>query len=109
MTLLANRSNLYLSRQSSYSQADVIIIVYSIDSERSIESVQSKWIPLITEVLEGKMDVWFFVSRYGQKPIIVVGNKLDLEKNPDTINRSTHLHERASSLLEKYTVILHSL
>ena len=39
----------------------MIIIVYSIDSERSIESVQSKWIPLITEVMEGKMDVGFSV------------------------------------------------
>lgn len=33
-----------------------------------------------------------------------MGNKLDLQQNPTTINRSTHLHERASHLLEKYSV-----
>lgn len=41
---------------------------------------------------------------YMQKPIVIVGNKLDLQKSPSTINRSTHLKDRAESVLTKYMV-----
>lgn len=35
---------------------------------------------------------------------MIVGNKLDLQKSPSTINRSTHLKDRAESVLTKYMV-----
>lgn len=36
---------------------------------------------------------------------MIVGNKLDLQKNPVTINRSTHLLDRASPILQDYPVL----
>ena len=76
-------------------QADVIIVVYSMDVTQSWENVQSKWIPLIMDITGDGCN---------QKPIVVVGNKLDLQQNPTTINKSTNLYERAESLLEEYPV-----
>lgn len=73
----------------------MIIVVYSMDVPQSWENVQSKWIPLILDINGDGCN---------QKPVVIVGNKLDLQQNPTTINKSTHLHERAESLLEKYSV-----
>lgn len=65
------------------------------DVSQSWENVQSKWIPLIMDITGDGCN---------PKPIVVVGNKLDLQQNPTTINKSTNLHERAEPLLEKYPV-----
>ena len=39
---------------------------------------------------------------------MIVGNKLDLQKNPVTINRSTHLLDRDSPILQDYPVLSRS-
>ena len=73
----------------------MIIVVYSMDVSQSWENVQSKWIPLIMDITGDGCN---------PKPIVIVGNKLDLQQTPTTLNKSTNLHERAEPLLEKYPV-----
>lgn len=41
--------------------------------------------------------------------MVIVGNKLDVQRNPMTVNRSTHLLDRSTSLLQEYPVWLISL
>ena len=66
------------------------MIVYSLDKPHSLESVTTKWIPLVIEI------------GGPQKPIVVVGNKIDLEKNPSSMNSNTHLREHSESILSQY-------
>ena len=68
------------------------MIVYSLDQPHSLESVTTKWIPLVIE-MGGE-----------QKPIVVVGNKIDLEKNPSSMNCNTHLREHSKPILSQYSV-----
>lgn len=69
------------------------MIVYSLDKPHSLESVTTKWIPLVIDI------------GGPQKPIVVVGNKIDLEKNPSSMNSNTHLREHSESILSQYPVI----
>ena len=87
----------------AYMQADVVIIVYSLDLSHSWDSVINKWIPLVLEVGGDNVDLNTFQSD-SQKPIVIVGNKLDVEQNPSTLNRITHLRKHASTVLSKYLV-----
>ncbi|KCV68576.1 Ras-like C3 botulinum toxin substrate 2 [Fonticula alba] len=61
-------------RPLSYPQTDVFLICFSIVNPSSYENVRSKWFPEI--------------SHHSPKtPIIVVGTKLDLREDVDTISR----------------------
>ncbi|CAG2180900.1 unnamed protein product, partial [Oppiella nova] len=57
-----------------YRQTDVFLICYSVDNPSSFENVRIKWYP---EVRHHCPD----------KPIILVGTKLDLRDNPETIDK----------------------
>lgn len=57
-------------RPFSYSETDVILMCFSIDSRISFENIPSKWIPEIKN----------FCSNV---PIILVGNKKDTRNNND--------------------------
>ena len=36
--------------------------------------------------------------------MVIVGNKLDVQRNPVTVNRSTHLLDRSTPILQEYPV-----
>lgn len=59
-------------RPLSYPDTDVILMCFSIDSPDSLDNVFEKWTP----------EVRHFCS---EVPIILVGNKLDLRNDPETI------------------------
>jgi small GTP-binding protein len=61
-------------RPLSYPQTDVFLVVFSIVNPYSFENVRAKWCPEI---------------RYhcGDVPIILVGTKLDLREDKETINK----------------------
>lgn len=59
-------------RPLSYPNTDVILMCFSVDSPDSLENVQTKWTP----------EVRHFCPKV---PIILVGNKIDLRNDPETI------------------------
>lgn len=59
-------------RPLSYQRTNVLLVCFSIDSPVSLKNVKEKWFPEINHFLP---DV----------PFILVGNKLDLRNNPETI------------------------
>lgn len=59
-------------RPLSYQRANVVLVCFSIDSPTTLKNVKEKWWPEINHFLP---DV----------PFILVGNKLDLRNNPETI------------------------
>ncbi|CAG2179906.1 unnamed protein product [Oppiella nova] len=61
-------------RPLSYPQTDVFLICYSVDNPSSFENVRIKWYP---EVRHHCPD----------KPIILVGTKLDLRDDPKTLDK----------------------
>ncbi|CAH1766977.1 9406_t:CDS:2 [Entrophospora sp. SA101] len=61
-------------RPLSYPQTDVFLICFSLVSPSSFENVRSKWYPEITH-------------HAPNIPIILVGTKLDLREDKDTINK----------------------
>mmetsp|Transcript_3085 Transcript_3085/g.4699 ORF Transcript_3085/g.4699 Transcript_3085/m.4699 type:complete len:194 (+) Transcript_3085:114-695(+) len=68
-------------RPLSYPQTDVFLICFSIISPSSFENVKSKWRP---EIAHHATNV----------PFILVGTKLDLRDDPDTINRLSSMGQR---------------
>lgn len=61
-------------RPLSYPQTDVFLVCFSLISPSSYENVKTKWLPEITHHCP---DV----------PILLVGTKLDLRDNPETISK----------------------
>jgi len=61
-------------RPLSYPQTDVFLMCFSIISPPSFENVSAKWYPEVSH-------------HCPNTPIILVGTKLDLRDDPDTINR----------------------
>jgi len=61
-------------RPLSYPQTDVFLVAFSIISPSSFENVSAKWYPEISH-------------HCPNTPIILVGTKLDLRGDPETINR----------------------
>ncbi|KAF1747342.1 hypothetical protein GCK72_023804 [Caenorhabditis remanei] len=59
-------------RPLSYPQTDVFILCFSVVSPVSFDNVQSKWIPEIRQ-------------HCPDAPVILVGTKLDLREDPETI------------------------
>lgn len=49
-------------------KAHVICVVYAVDDDESLERISSYWLPLIREVC----------SEGNTKPVVLVGNKIDL-------------------------------
>ena len=49
MLLPVSKSDLFVMHLRCYVQADVVVIVYSLDNPSSWESVKTKWIPLVIE------------------------------------------------------------
>jgi len=64
-------------RPLSYANANVFLICFSVVNSTSFENVQAKWYP---EVIHFCPDV----------PQILVGTKIDLRKDPDTIKKIEH-------------------
>ncbi|KAJ6215908.1 hypothetical protein RDWZM_010408 [Blomia tropicalis] len=60
-------------RTLSYSQTNVCLITFSIDSPDSLSNVILKWYPEVAHYCPNV-------------PIILVGNKMDLRNDPDTIS-----------------------
>jgi len=59
-------------RPLSYPGTDVFIICFSLTSPESFDNVKNKWVPEVTQFNP-------------KTPIVLVGTKLDLRDNPDTI------------------------
>jgi len=75
-------------RPLSYPQTDVFLICFSIISPPSFENVTAKWFPE--------------VSHYCAKvPIVLVGTKLDLRDDKDTIEKLRQKHQRGPISLEE--------
>uniref|UniRef100_A0A0A9YN77 Ras-related C3 botulinum toxin substrate 1 n=1 Tax=Lygus hesperus TaxID=30085 RepID=A0A0A9YN77_LYGHE len=68
-------------RPLSYPQTDVFLVCFSLVSPPSLENARVKWIPEIRHHLRGK-------------PFLLVGTKLDLREDRETINA---LRERGMS------------
>ena len=61
-------------RPLSYPQTDVFLICFSLISRASFENVKAKWFPEITH-------------HCGESPILLVGTKLDLREDKDTVEK----------------------
>jgi len=61
-------------RPLSYPQTDVFLMLYSIDNIKSFENIQIKWVPEINHHCPGA-------------PFLLVGSRIDLRENKDTIKR----------------------
>jgi Ras-related C3 botulinum toxin substrate 1 len=61
-------------RPLSYPQTDVFLICFSVVSPASFENVRAKWYPEVSH-------------HCPNTPILLVGTKLDLRDDPDTINK----------------------
>lgn len=59
-------------RPLSYPDTDCLLVVYSVASPDSLENVEEKWVPEVKHFCEGV-------------PFILVGCKVDLRNDPDTI------------------------
>jgi len=68
-------------RPLSYPQTDVFLVCFSLISPSSYENVKTKWIPEITH-------------HCPDAPVLLIGTKLDLRDNPETISK---LRERGLS------------
>ena len=66
-------------RPPSYPQTDVFLICFSLDNPASLENVKAKWYP---EVHHHCPEV----------PIVLVGTKLDLREDKDTIDKLKEKH-----------------
>jgi small GTP-binding protein len=75
-------------RPLSYSNTDVMIVVYSIGSKTSFSNVTKKWLPEIQRLNEGKLDPMNLgVPLLVPIPVILVGNKSDLRlKTPNSVS-----------------------
>jgi len=67
-------------RPLSYSQTDVILICFSIDSPDSLSNVEPHWAKEVKHFCRGV-------------PVILVGNKIDLRNDQDTIQNLTTLQK----------------
>jgi len=77
-------------RPLSYPQTDVFLICFSIISPPSFENVTAKWYPE--------------VSHYCQEvPIVLVGTKLDLRDDKETIEKLRQKHKRDPISFEEGT------
>lgn len=54
--------------QEEINKAHVICIVYSVEDEATMDRITSHWLPLIREAVHGPE----------RKPVVLVGNKIDL-------------------------------
>jgi len=61
-------------RPLSYPQTDVFLMIFSIISPRSFQNIRTKWGPEITHYSPGT-------------PIILVGNKMDLRDDKETVKQ----------------------
>ena len=62
----------YRLRPLSYPDTDVVLMCYSIDNPDSLENIEQKWVP----------EIRYYCPTV---PIILVGNKKDLQNNQETI------------------------
>ena len=60
-------------RPLSYPQTDVFMVVYSVISPKSFENVKFKWAPELLHYAPGT-------------PVVLVGNKVDLREDQDTLD-----------------------
>ena len=67
-------------RPLSYPQTDVFLVCFSVISPPSFENVSSKWYPEISH-------------HCPQKPVILVGTKVDLREDPETMTRLRQKHK----------------
>ena len=61
-------------RPLSYPQTDVFLLCFSITSPASLDNIRSKWHPEINHHAPGV-------------PFLLVGTKMDLREDPDTVTR----------------------
>lgn len=74
-------------RPLSYTQTDVFLVGYSVVSRTSFDNVKTKWVPEI--------------KRHEPKvPIILIGTKIDLIDDSETINRLTEINQVPVTLSE---------
>ena len=77
-------------RPLSYPQTDVFLICFSIISPPSFENVTAKWFPEVTHYC-------------AKVPIVLVGTKLDLRDEKDTIEKLRQKHQRGPITYEEGT------
>ena len=77
-------------RPLSYPQTDVFLICFSIISPPSFENVTAKWFPEVTHYC-------------AKVPIVLVGTKLDLRDDKDTIEKLRQKHQRGPITYEEGT------
>ncbi len=75
-------------RQLSYPQADVFIIVFSVDQKSSLENALDKWLPELETKNQGA-------------PKIIVGNKIDLRTEKGLKNGTQINKQEAEALVAK--------
>merc|ERR550532_657925 len=68
-------------RPLSYPDTHVILLCFSIDSPDSLENIPDRWTP----------ELKHFCPKV---PIVLVGNKLDLRNNPDTLESLAKLKQQ---------------
>ena len=79
-------------RPLSYPGSNVALIVFSKDSPDSLDNVMEKWYTEVRHFLPGT-------------PIILVGNKKDLEHNPKTIRELRKTSQHPVTYVEVCTTI----
>ena len=79
-------------RPLSYPGSNVALIVFSKDSPDSLDNVMEKWYAEVRHFLPGT-------------PIILVGNKKDLENNPKTIRELQKTSQHPVTYVEVCTTI----
>lgn len=62
-------------RPAAYSETDVILMCFSVDSPNALENISKKWEPELKQF-------------FPHVPIILVGTKADLRNDPNTIEVS---------------------
>ncbi len=71
-------------------KADVLCLVYSVDDEESIRRLENFWMPFLRSLGSGEC----------QKPVILVGNKIDLRPS----SASSTLNDIVMPLMQKFKV-----
>eukprot|EP00095_Tigriopus_kingsejongensis_P002380 maker-scaffold527_size145964-snap-gene-0.19 protein:Tk02380 transcript:maker-scaffold527_size145964-snap-gene-0.19-mRNA-1 annotation:"GH22067" len=68
-------------RPLSYPETDVIVLCFAVDSQDSLDNLRDKWLPELEHYLPGV-------------PIVVVGNKIDLRTDLETLVNMSKLRQK---------------
>ena len=84
LTAVSVQDDYYRLRPLSYPQTDIFLLCYSVISSKSLSNVRHKWLPEIAHHCPGT-------------PFILVGTKVDLREDAETVQRLADRNETAIS------------